>query len=268
MSIKISVVIPTYKPDYTLYECLDSLKNQTLDTDKFEVILVLNGDRNPYEEEINKYIKTSPLNMNFVYTEEKGVSNARNIGICLAKGEYTTFIDADDWVSEKYLFGLLEKTNTSHFSLSNVQCYNVDTKEYFIDYLGKKFNSLQVNKLYSHLEIASYFSTPVGKLLLTDICKEKKFSREYEYGEDALFMFSIEPYLPKGIKSNEDVIYFRRCVKDSLSRKKRSKYEIVKIHLSLLKSYWQCYLKYMSRYDILFFINRNLAIVKHIIMAK
>lgn len=268
MSIKISVVIPTYKPDYTLYECLDSLKKQTLNCEMFEVIIVLNGDKKPYEEEINNYIKTSTLNINFVYAEEKGVSNARNVGIKLAKGEYITFIDSDDWVSENYLLGLLEKTNNSHFAFANVQCYNVDTKEFFTDYLGTKFNSLQKNKLFSHLKITSYFSTPVAKLLPAKICKEINFSKEYEYGEDALFMFSVEPYLPKGIKSDEDVIYFRRCVKESLSRKKRSKTEIVKIHLSLLRSYWKCYLKNLRKYNILFFINRNLAIIKHIIMCK
>ncbi|MBQ7905373.1 MAG: glycosyltransferase family 2 protein [Spirochaetaceae bacterium] len=268
MSIKISVVIPTYKPDYTLYECLDSLKKQTLNCEMFEVIIVLNGDKKPYEEEINNYIKTSSLNINFVYAEEKGVSNARNVGIRLATGEYITFIDSDDWVSENYLLGLLEKTNNSHFAFANVQCYNVDTEEFFTDYLGTKFNSLQKNKLFSHLKITSYFSTPVAKLLPTNICKENNFSRDYDYGEDALFMFSVEPYLPKGIKSNENVIYFRRCVKDSLSRKKRSKKEILKIHLSLLKNYWKIYLKNTWKYNIMFFINRNLAIIKHIIMCK
>jgi glycosyltransferase involved in cell wall biosynthesis len=128
MSIKISVVIPTYKPDYTLYEWLESLKKQTLNCEMFEVIIVLNGDKKPYEEEINNYIKTSTLNINFVYAEEKGVSNARNVGIKLAKGEYITFIDSDDWISENYLLGLLENTNNSHFVFANVQCYNVDTK--------------------------------------------------------------------------------------------------------------------------------------------
>lgn len=45
METKISVIIPTYLPKDYLWECMDSLENQTLSKDEFEVILVLNGER-------------------------------------------------------------------------------------------------------------------------------------------------------------------------------------------------------------------------------
>ena len=54
MATKISVIIPTYAPKDYLWECLDSLENQTLSKDEFEVILVLNGEREPYESMIQK----------------------------------------------------------------------------------------------------------------------------------------------------------------------------------------------------------------------
>lgn len=266
--MKISVIIPTYNPDYTLYECLDSLNKQTLDYDKFEVCLILNGDQFPYENEILEYMKNSKVKINYFYTSEKGVSNARNIGINNAKGEYITFIDSDDWVSDDYLLGLLEITNDEQMALAKIKCYNVVDKVFFDDYLGNLFDSLIIGKKYSHKKIKSYFSVPYGKLLLLKDVKEFSFSKKFSYGEDALYMFSIEPYLPKGVKSNEDVIYFRRCTENSLSRIKRSRKEIIKIHLLLLKEYWIIYLKNMKKYNILFFINRNLAILKHIILGK
>ena len=40
--MKISVVVPTYKPKYYLWECLNSLKEQTFPVDDFEILLVLN----------------------------------------------------------------------------------------------------------------------------------------------------------------------------------------------------------------------------------
>ena len=113
MGVKISVIIPTYKPDYTLYECLDSLNNQSFDKNQFEILLILNGDRHPYEQEISNYISTSLLKINYFYCSEKGVSNARNFGIKVANGEYITFIDSDDWVSENYLDGLLKRSKIS-----------------------------------------------------------------------------------------------------------------------------------------------------------
>ena len=54
--MKISVIIPTYKPKEYLWECLDSLYNQTLSKQDFEVLLVLNGCDEPYKSNIRKYI--------------------------------------------------------------------------------------------------------------------------------------------------------------------------------------------------------------------
>lgn len=46
--MKVSVIIPSYRPGNYVYECLDSLMNQSLDALRFEVIVVLNGTRDPY----------------------------------------------------------------------------------------------------------------------------------------------------------------------------------------------------------------------------
>ena len=54
--MKISVIIPTYKPKEYIWECLDSLKSQTFDKKEFEIILILNGCKEPYYSEIDKYI--------------------------------------------------------------------------------------------------------------------------------------------------------------------------------------------------------------------
>ena len=143
--MKISVIIPTYKPDYTLYECLDSLSRQTLSMNEFEVILILNGEQQPYEQEIQQYLNNSPLKIQYIYSLEKGVSNARNIGIKHATGDYITFIDSDDWVSENYLAGLLEKTNNSQMALAKVQRFDDLSKQISNIYLTQLYDSLDLN---------------------------------------------------------------------------------------------------------------------------
>ena len=112
--MKVSVIIPTYKPQKYLWKCLDSLDNQTLAKDYFEVVLVLNGCKEPYDTQIKEYIsKHNDLIINYIQTDEGGVSNARNIGIDVAKGEYVSFIDDDDYVSPKYLQRLLENSSST-----------------------------------------------------------------------------------------------------------------------------------------------------------
>ena len=81
-------------------------------------------------------------------------------------------------------------------------------------------------------------------------------------------MFSLAPALPLGVKALANAIYFRRCRVGSLAYTKRSRAEICKIHFSLLVEYWKTYLKSMYKYNFLFFINRNLAILKHIILGS
>ena len=105
---EISVIVPTYKPDYYIWECLNSIAIQSLDKEKYEVLIVLNGDKEPFFTEIESYLKKNNLNnFNLIYSQEKGVSNARNIGLDSAKGEYICFVDDDDFLDKNYLQEML-----------------------------------------------------------------------------------------------------------------------------------------------------------------
>ena len=54
--MKISVIIPTYKPKAYLWECLNSLCNQSFHFEDYEIIIVLNGCKEPYDSQINEFI--------------------------------------------------------------------------------------------------------------------------------------------------------------------------------------------------------------------
>ena len=54
--MRISIIIPSYRPEEYLYECLEAIRNQTLNQNEFETLVVLNGCKEPYFEQIQKYI--------------------------------------------------------------------------------------------------------------------------------------------------------------------------------------------------------------------
>ena len=72
----ISVIVPTYKPQYYLWECLDSLKAQTFPRSDFEILLVLNGCCEPYKSKIEEYLLMNMMrNVRLIQTDQPGVSN-------------------------------------------------------------------------------------------------------------------------------------------------------------------------------------------------
>ena len=85
--MKISVIVPTYKPQTYLWECLDSIYNQTFPKSDYELVLVLNGCNEPYNTQIKEWLLNhSDLHVQYFQTDEGGVSNARNIALDNAKG--------------------------------------------------------------------------------------------------------------------------------------------------------------------------------------
>lgn len=83
--MRISVIIPSYRQEEYLYECLVAIRNQTLNQNEFEMLVILHGCKESYFEQIQKNINVHSSNIRLIQTDESGVYNARNIGIEAAK---------------------------------------------------------------------------------------------------------------------------------------------------------------------------------------
>lgn len=105
----ISVIVPVYNAEKTIERTIDALAAQTYP--QFEVIMVDNGSTDNTSKICLEY-QHNDSRFKYVYTDQRGVSNARNIGIAHAKGDYICFCDADDVPAEnmlKILFDDMEK---------------------------------------------------------------------------------------------------------------------------------------------------------------
>lgn len=106
--IKLSIIVPVYNVEQYIRPCFESIFNQGLNDDEYEVIIVNDGSTDKSMEMIEDII-SQHTNITIINQENQGLSVARNNGIAAAKGEYILMPDSDDMLIENSLKPLLEK---------------------------------------------------------------------------------------------------------------------------------------------------------------
>jgi len=99
MERQISIVVPTFNSAKVLGACLESLTNQTVGRERYEVIVVDDGSTDETRDVVSKY----PIR--YIYQQNSGPAVARNNGVRQAEGEIILFTDADcepqsNWIEE------------------------------------------------------------------------------------------------------------------------------------------------------------------------
>ena len=249
-------------------ECLDSLINQTFPKDMFEIVLVLNGCDSPWKEKIEKYISENEelKKITFIHTLSPGVSNARNIALNKAKGEFIIFVDDDDYVSPFFLEELYKIASPETISL----CYPYA----FMDKVPDKQVTYRITEVYERyspkgvlpfLKARQFFSGPCMKLIHRDIIRERRFDVKLSNGEDSLFMFLISNKFKYVSFTSKKAIYYRRLRQNSAISNLKTRKAIIGNSLYLLKEYCKIYLRNPFQYSFSFFSIRVLTSIRSLI---
>lgn len=109
---KISVIIPVYKVEEYLEQCVDSISDQTYKN--LEIILVDDGSPDNCGKMCDEYAQKDNR-IKVIHKENGGLSDARNAGLEVADGEYIFFVDSDDYIDKEMierLYQLLKKDNS------------------------------------------------------------------------------------------------------------------------------------------------------------
>lgn len=96
----ISVIVPIYNVEKYLKRCVDSIINQTYKN--LEIILVDDGSPDNCPKICDEY-KKKDNRIKVIHKKNGGLSDARNVAIDIAQGQYLTFIDSDDYVESNYV---------------------------------------------------------------------------------------------------------------------------------------------------------------------
>lgn len=120
----ISVIVPIYKVEKYLQKCIDSILNQTYEN--LEIILVDDGspDNCPKicDENANRDSR-----IRVIHKQNGGLSDARNAGLEVFRGEYLMFVDSDDMLpvnSIEILYSLIEKYDAQLAIGEHVRVYD------------------------------------------------------------------------------------------------------------------------------------------------
>lgn len=111
----ISIIVPVYKTQKYLRQCVDSILAQTYMD--LEVILIDDGSPDKSGDICDEYAKKDSRVRCF-HTENKGLSAARNLGIQFSKGEYVGFVDSDDWIEPDMYELLIKKADYYNADIS------------------------------------------------------------------------------------------------------------------------------------------------------
>lgn len=129
--MKISVIVPVYNTQDYLRECVDSILNQSLSD--IELILVDDGSTDFSTDIIYEYVERYPEKVRAISLDNGGQGRARNFGIDIAKGEFLSFIDSDDYLEKDALLHLYEaavRENADVAVCDMEKRYDDGTREY------------------------------------------------------------------------------------------------------------------------------------------
>ena len=262
----VSIVIPIYNVEKYLKKCINAVINQTYSN--IEIILVDDGSPDSCGYICDDFAaKDSRIKV--IHKENGGLSDARNAGINIAKGQYITFIDSDDFVSNdyvEYLLNVLKENNTKISTCGHYICF--DKKKIEKTSLESKKISREnamIDILYDNeIDICSW-----GKLYDISLFKKTRFPKGKIFEDTATTykLFDMCDYIAIGKESK----YYYIMRNDSITTKK---FNINKMDLiemteemcAFLKKKYPSMIKacnrrlmwsYMSTYTKIVYTNKN-----------
>ena len=196
-----SVIVPVYKVEEYLSNCIESVLNQTFSD--FELILVDDGSPDRCGAICDRYAKTDSR-ITVVHKKNGGAASAKNTGLRISSGEYVTILDGDDYLEPDAYENMVA-------ALLN----------YDADIVQGRMNFLYVDRkglLNGHLETVCYSATEYLTQFLDDwtcpLCTEKLFRRDvladifFEEGhciDDEFFTY-------KGVMNARKIVHIPKIV--------------------------------------------------------
>ena len=173
----VSVVVPIYKTEKYLRQCIESIVSQTYSD--LQIIFV-DGDSPDNSKKICEEYAAKDPRITILCHENEGLSSDRNVGMDIAKGEYITFIDGDDFIAPDMIENMLkaaQSENADMVACQVIRCEEQDTTDTVkfpkSEYICKSYTD--DDKMRTFLQGEKIGTTAWAKLYKTYMFKEIKY---------------------------------------------------------------------------------------------
>lgn len=195
--IKVSVVMPVYNAEKYLSDALDCVQNQTLK--EIEIICVDDGSTDQSVEILNSYQeKDSRIRVLHQVEPSVGAAMARNLGLQAARGEYLSFLDADDLFELDMLECVYQKAKATNAEIVMFDGFVYDTQSemdrYSLDYI-LLYGLLPGREVFDPADYADTLfqmstGAPWNKLFKRSLIQDNKiFFQPVQVANDIVFVY-------------------------------------------------------------------------------
>jgi len=224
----ITVVIPTYKPNDYIEDCVSSVLGQDYDPKKVEIIISVNGANEDYAKLLEEKYKDEKR-IRVIYTSVPGLCSGRNNARKYIRTDFVTYLDDDDYLSKGFL-KLLGSCANDDVSIICGKIDDVLANGTVVEntYLNKALKSIKAGKYTGYHGLVSVFSSFCAKMYRSVLVKEVwgDFDESLTHTEDVIFWVeNINKPMGKIAVANAESpeAYCRRVTADSMSRPNRER---------------------------------------------
>ena len=217
---EISIILPVYNCEKVIERTIKTILNQSFDF--YELIIVNDGSTDNTREICLKYSEKNSK-IKYIETENYGVSNARNIGVLNARGEYISFIDSDDEYCTQFLEKIMQSIDGEKlivYAYDRINENNGKTREMRV---CKDINNL--NEMKQQIEMLQsnfLFNQVWNKIYLKKIIEYNNiiFNVDLSIGEDYVFNLEYMKHI-QSIEYVDEILYKYYTKETGLSLQKR-----------------------------------------------
>lgn len=184
---KLSVILPAFNDEKVVDRCLQTIKSQTFKD--FEVIVINDASTDDTFKVIQQCTKNDTRFQVFDFKQNRGVAEARNFGLKVAKGEFVTFIDSDDVIHPRFFETLVALVGQDNkIPLVSCVAYNITDwrnvpSDWYVDFNQK----LEILYLTKDFDFRKARFVCWGTLYRKDVVRNLTFDKSLIVGEDAFF---------------------------------------------------------------------------------